>query len=96
MLEHREHVNPPTPTLHDPRMFRLMITLALCLMRAKALMVRDIPKVRGLKMQGLILGPLFCEFSHLEAFSYTKASLSKDKKKASNERVGLKACMKET
>lgn len=49
-------------------------------MRAKAQMVRDIPKVRGLKMQGLILGPLIYEFSHLEAFSYTKASLSKGKK----------------
>lgn len=80
MLEHREHVNPPPPTFHDPHLFRLMITLALCLMRGKAQMVRDVPKVRGLKMQGLILGPLFCEFLHLGAFSYTKASLSKGKK----------------
>lgn len=72
MLEHREHVTPPPPTLHDPHMFRLMITLALCLMRGKAQMVRDIPKVRGLKMRGLILGPLFWEFLHLGAFPTQK------------------------
>jgi hypothetical protein len=80
VLEQGEHVNPPPPTFHDSYLFRLMITLALCLMRGKTQMVRDIPKVRGLKMRGLILGPLFCKFLHLGAFSYTKASLSKGKK----------------